>query len=182
MRQKGLLLALMTILLTPGLRVYAQAVADSEYLVKAGFIYNFAKLVQWPSSAFDRHDSPIVLGVVGNEEFAGVLRSVVSGKKIDARPFVVKTLDWGKELKDCHIVFVSTESRRGDDVIQMLSGSPALTIAESPGSAKRGFMINFILENSKVQFEVNLDAASQSDLSISSRLLSLAKNVQGRMH
>jgi hypothetical protein len=156
---------------------------SSEYLVKAGFIYNFAKLVEWPAPALGQPGHQIVIGVLGNDAFASVLDRVVDGKKIDGRPFQVKRLH-NKEYKDCscHILFITaSESARSDEIINLMKNAAVLTIAESPGFAKRGGIINFTLEDSKVHFEVNVDAAKQAALNISSRLLSLAKIVQTSM-
>jgi len=155
---------------------------SSEYLIKAGFIYNFAKLVEWPASA-SAQGNPITIGVLGNDSFADVLDRTVDGKKIDGRSFVVKRMRW-KDLKDynCHILFIAAqESAHADEVIQGLKNLPVLTISETAGFAKRGGMINFTLQDSKVRFEANVDAAKQAGLNISSRLLSLASIVQTGM-
>jgi hypothetical protein len=148
---------------------------SSEYLIKAGYVYNFAKLVEWPVSAA-RKGQPIVIGVLGNDSFATVLDRVVDGKKIDDRPFRVKRLK-NREFKDCdcEILFVSAaESARTDEIIQFQNTASVLTIAEAPDFAKRGGIIALILEDSKVRFLVNVDAATQAALTISSRLLTLA--------
>ena len=148
---------------------------SSEYLIKAGYIYNFAKLVEWPAAAA-RRGQPIVIGVLGNDAFAAVLDRAVNGKKIDDRPLLVKPLK-NKDARDCgcQILFVGeAESARTDQVIQSQSAASVLTIAEAPDFARRGGIIALVLEDSKVRFIVNVDAASQASLSISSRLLALA--------
>src|SRR5437016_1943339 len=141
----GLKIALIASLLTCGLEARAQNNSDdsSEYLIKAGFIYNFAKLVEWPASAFAQSEHQIIIGVLGNDSLATLLDRVVDGKKIDGRPFVVKRLR-NKEYKDCncHILFISTaEAARGDEIIQLMKSTSVLTIAETPGFAKRGGII-----------------------------------------
>jgi hypothetical protein len=148
---------------------------QSEHLIKAGYVYNFAKLVEWPS-AVARTEKPIVIGVLGNDAFAAVLARVVDGKKIDDRSLVVKQLK-NKEFKDCgcQILFVSAgESARADEIIQVQSAGSVLTIAEAPDFAKRGGVIALTMEDSRVRFLVNVDAATQAGLTISSRLLALA--------
>ena len=176
--------ALAATFLICGLQARAQnfdASGSSEYLIKAGFIYNFAKLVEWPSYAFANPAQPIVIGVLGNETFAETLERAVDGKKVEAHPFLIKRLKLTKEIKECvcHMLFIaSAESSHHDEVIQLLKNSSVLTIAETPGFAKQGGIINFVLEDSKVRFEVNVEAAKQAGLNISSRLLSLAKIVQ----
>jgi len=182
MRQAGLSIVLIASLFTTGLRASAQNAdsESSEYLIKAGFIYNFGKLVEWPGSAFPQPTSPIVIGILGNDTFAATLEHVVEGKKIDARPFVVKRLRWRKDFNcSCHILFIAAaETMHAEDAILAQKNTPVLTIAERAGFARRGGVINFTLEDSKVRFEVNVDAARQVGLNISSRLLSLAKIVQ----
>jgi len=184
MKRATTLFAIILAALTLGSEVHAQKPSDSsEYLIKAGFIYNFAKFVAWPSSAFAKSDSPIVIGVLGDDSFAAVLGDVIDGKKIDGRAFVLKRLRWSKDpkdLKDCNILFIaSSESVHNDEIIQLLRGTSTLSIADNTGFAKRGGIINFVLDDNNVRFEVNVDAAKQADLNISSRLLSLAKIVTG---
>ena len=152
---------------------------SSEYLIKAGFIYNFANLVQWPSNAFTQPDSPIVIGILGEDPFGTVLDRVLAGKKVNGRIFLVKRLKSVPDLKECHIVFVSSsEMAHLAEAIHLVKGMPILTIGEIPGFARRGGIINLFLEDNKVHFEVNVEAAKEADLNISSRLLALARIVQ----
>ena len=184
MKRLRLRLAIAATFLIFGLQARAQnfdAAGSSEYLVKAGFIYNFAKLVEWPAATFTSPGEAIVIGVLGSDSFATTLERVVDGKKIELRPFTVKRLKSAKDSKDCacHMLFIaSAESPHSDEVLQLLKGTSVLTIAETPGFSKQGGIINFVLEDSKVRFEVNVDAAKHAGLNISSRLLSLAKIVQ----
>jgi hypothetical protein len=149
---------------------------SAEYLIKAGFTYNFAKLMEWPPNAFPQPDSPIVIGILGNDPFHGTLDEVLAGKRVNARAFVVKHLRWGMEFRDCNMLFVSaSESAHLDEIFHLVKGLPILTIGDTPNFARRGGIINFILEDDKVHFEVNVDAAKQANITISSRLLSLAR-------
>jgi len=155
---------------------------SSEYLIKAGFIYNFAKFVEWPSAAFAQPDSPIVIGILGTDPFGPLIDQIVENKKIGARSFVVKRLKWGtdfKELRDCKILFVgASEKAHVDELVQIVKTLPILTVGETPGFAERGGVIRFVLEDNRVRFEVNVEAAHQADLTISSRLLTLARIIQ----
>ena len=155
---------------------------SSEYLIKAGFIFNFAKFVEWPTTAFARPDSPIVIGVLGTDPFGTIIDQIVQDKKIGARGFVVKRLKWGsdiKELRDCKILFVSASERAHiDELVQIVKGQPILTVGETPGFAERGGIIRFTVEDNRVRFEINVEAAHQAELTISSRLLTLARIVQ----
>ena len=188
MKRLRLLITILVILLSSwALEARAQdAPSSSEYLIKAGFIYNFANLVQWPQNAFTQADSPIVIGILGEDHFGVTLDRVLQGKKVNGRPFVVRRFksvaDLAQsviDLKDCQILFVSSsETAHVTEAIQTLRGISVLTIGEIPGFAKRGGIINLVLEDNKVRFEVNVEAAKQADLNISSRLLALAKIVQ----
>lgn len=155
---------------------------SSEYLIKAGFIFNFAKFVEWPTAAFPASDSPIVIGILGTDPFGTIIDQIVQDKKIGARGFVVKRLRWGtdlKDLKDCKILFVgASEKAHVDELVQIVKGLPILTVGETPGFAEHGGVIRFVLEDNRVRFEVNVEAAHQADLTISSRLLTLARIIQ----
>jgi len=179
-------IAILPILLA-AMTLNAQNTAGSaEYLIKAGFIYNFANLVQLPSSSFAQADSPIVIVILGEDHFGTTLDRALDGKKVNARSFVIKRAKSISELqrtlgpqKDCQILYVSSsEMPHLSDAIQMLKGVPVLTIGETPGFARNGGIINLILEDNKVRFEVNVAAAKDADLNISSRLLALARIIQ----
>jgi YfiR/HmsC-like len=187
MRRLRLIIAILPILLASAApNAHSQDTsASSEYLIKAGFIYNFANLVQWPTATFAQPDSPIVIAILGQDHFGTTLDRVLQGKKVNGRPFVIQRLKSVSELlksvadvKDCHILFISSsEMPHLAEVIPIVKGIPVLTIGETPGFAKSGGMINLILEDNRVRFEVNVEAAKQADLNISSRLLALARIV-----
>src|SRR6267143_6213047 len=184
MRKVGLLIVLTSLLSALAMGSHA-AGADSpdssEYLIKAGFIYNFAKLVEWPTASFPQPDSPIVIGILGEDPFGATLDRIVTDKKINGRGIAVKRLKWGRDLKDlrdCNILFISSsEKEHLDSVVDAMKWLPILTIGDAPGFARRGGIINFTLEDNKVRFEVNVEAAKHADLTISSRLLTLARIV-----
>jgi len=155
---------------------------SSEYLIKAGFIFNFAKFVEWPPTTFAQPDSPIVIGILGTDPFGAIIDQIVQDKKIGGRGFVVKRMKWGtdlKDLKECKILFVGASERvHIDELVQIVRGLPILTVGETPGFAEHGGVIRLVLEDNRVRFEVNVDAARQAGLTISSRLLTLARIIQ----
>jgi len=155
---------------------------SSEYLIKAGFIFNFAKFVDWPPTTFAQADSPIVIGILGTDPFGAIIDQIVQDKKIGGRGFVVKRLKWGadpKDLRECKILFVGASERAHiDELVQIVRGLPILTVGETPGFAEHGGVIRLVLEDNKVRFEVNVEAARQAGLTISSRLLTLARIIQ----
>jgi len=156
----------------------AQSPDSSEYLIKAGYIFNFAQLVQWPAGALPHEDSPIVIGILGTDPFGGTIDQVLANKKVDGRSVIVKRLNRGASVKDCNILFISSsEAAHLSEVLQSVKGLPILTIGEIPGFANRGGIINLTLEENRVRFQVNIEAAKRANLNISSRLLALAKIV-----
>ena len=182
MRRAAILIAMILTLLTPRPEARAQKGAEtSEDVVKAGLLYQFAVYVTWPASAWANADSPLTFCVLGDDSFAQTLNDVVSPKKIGTRKLAVRKVKWSRDAKDfkeCSLFFISSsDANHGDEVIQMLKGAPVLTVAEFPDFTKHGGIMNVFLEDSKFRFEVNADAAKQSDLAISSQILSRAKIV-----
>ena len=180
MRRLRLIVAVLLCLsTTAGINAQSSdSAGSSEYLIKAGFIYNFAQLVQWPPTAFSQADSPIVIGILGTDPFGELIDRVVQNKKLDGRNLIVRRLKRGASLKDCQILFVgSSEAAHLDEILQSTKTLPILTIGEMPGFAMRGGIINLTVEGNKIRFEVNIEAAKQANLNISSRLLALARIV-----
>jgi hypothetical protein len=156
----------------------AETSPPDEYEVKVAFIYNFAKFVEWPPKTFEGSSSPIVIGIVGRDPFNSTIDAAVKGRHVNGRPFAVKRLKWGSEMKNCHILFVSSsEKDKVKELPDLLKGAPVLTVGETTGFAKCGGIINFVMENDSVRFEINVETAKRAHLTISSRLLSLAKIV-----
>ena len=180
MTVRRLIIFIVMVMLGQASHAWAQdSEASSEYLIKAGYIYNFAKLVEWPATAFAQPDSPIVIGIVGNDPFGPIIDKVLEGKKVNGHSFLIKRLKPTADVKECQILFIgSSLGPHVADTIRLTRGTPVLTISEIPGFADRGGIINLTLEQNKVRFEVNVDAAKEADLSISSRLLVLAKVIQ----
>jgi hypothetical protein len=150
-----------------------------EYALKAAFIYNFAQFVEWPADSFDACDSPIVIAVVGDDPFRGGLERAVSDKRVRDHPFVVRYLRDDQPIDACHIAYIGTgDPRRRQSQLNALRGRPVLTIGEADRFLHDGGIIRFFIENNKVRFEVNLQAAERAGLKISSKLLKLARIYQ----
>lgn len=153
-----------------------QAQTSNEYQVKAAFLYNFAKFVDWPAEAFGGGSGPLVIGVVGDDPFGGVLDQAINGKTINGRSMVVHRLKWGQDLRSCHILFISSSERsRLPQIIQSLRGASVLTVGDMGGFNQQGGIVNFVLEANRVRFEINSRGADQARLRISSKLLALAQ-------
>ena len=156
------------------------AVADEqsakEYEVKAAFIFKFAQFMEWPAAAFASDKDPIVVATFGEDPFEGGLDRVMAGKSIGNRPVVVKHFGGADEITRCHILFAAASS--SEDVAGVLhkwAKSPVMTIGDGDNFCQEGGIIQFIIEDGKIHFEVNMEAEDQSGVKISSRLLKLAK-------
>jgi uncharacterized protein DUF4154 len=150
----------------------------SEYQVKAAFVYNFAKFVEWPAEAFPDRNAPLRVCVLGENPFGQELMRVVNGKKIGGHDLIVSNFLEAHLAKSCHVLFVSSSERgRIAQVIESLRGTSVLTVGETGDFVRQGGIIRFVLEEGKVRFEVNLGASDRARLKISSKLLSLARAV-----
>ena len=169
------ILVLGGLLLTGAGRLHAQESQPSEYQLKAAFLYNFAKFVDWPSEALPQNNSPFIIGILGENPFDDDLKKIVAGKKISDHPISVVKLSTVAEATKCHILFISSsEKSRLMDIFESLHGTPILTVGETEQFTESGGMVNFIREANKIHFQINDDAAKVSRLKISSKLLSLA--------
>lgn len=174
----SLLLALMTGLTCAVSQAEAQG--SGEYPVKAAFLFNFAKFVDWPSDALGE-GAPIIIGIIGDDPFGGVIDQLVAGKSASGHPVVVRRFKWGQDLRQCHILFVSqSEQKRIPQIIASLKGASVLTVGEAEQFTRQGGIIRFVLEGGKVRFEINAGAAEQARLKLSSKLLALARSVTGQ--
>jgi hypothetical protein len=173
----GVLLVCLTV--SPALAAAPSSPRSPEYLIKAAYLYNFAMFIDWPSDAFSSEDSPIVIGILGTDPFGWALDRTVQDKTINHRPLIVERLQWSQELRHCHILFVSaSDAPKFAEVAHRLAGSSVLIVGDTPEATSSGGTINFTVEDNKVQFEINVDAARRARLKISSKLLNLAKVVR----
>lgn len=145
-------------------------------LVKAAFLYNFAKFTEWPPEAFADSRSPFVLCLFGSNPFGRALKSL-QGKTIKGRQVVIKSGIGADdaELEACHILFIdAAEQRQSRQLIALLKERPVLTIGDRDPFIQLGGMITFLMLKGKVSFAINVEAAQRVDLQISSRLLKIA--------
>ncbi len=159
----------------------ARAQAPTEYDVKAAFLFNFAKFVEWPSTPSASGNDPFTICTLGEDRFRGALDKIVEGKEWNGRPLSVRRLKNAQDARDCRILFISSsETARLPRIFESLQGASVLTVGETEGFTRKGGIINFTLEEDRVRFEINVNAARAAGLKISSRLLSLAKIIGGR--
>ncbi len=157
----------------------AEPAIANEYQVKAVCLFNFAMFAEWPDSVFAATNSPICIGILGVNPFGKVLEQVVKGEKIKDRKLEIKLFRKGENVKDCQILFISKSEK--EQITQTLTGlgtASILTVGETDGFCAGGGMINFFLQENKVKFEINPDAARNVNIKISAQVLSLGKIVR----
>jgi len=163
--------------LTPA-RAAAQASAPKEQ-VKAAFLFDFTKFVDWPASAFAGARSPFVMAVLGDATLAALLERVVAGETAKGRPIAVERIARPQDLPPCQLLYVSdAQRRRLKEALARVRGEPVLTVAEMPGFNRAGGIINFEVRGGKLGFAINKAAADEAGLKISSQLLGLALNTR----
>ncbi|MGE3166906.1 MAG: YfiR family protein [Planctomycetota bacterium] len=181
-------------LLTAALSVTAVGLGDGEIdgelilRVKAGYIINFCKFTTWPAAAFERDDQALTLAVLDDPPLAEVLEAAVRGKQVNGRPLVVVRLATPADGKlqrlfesaePRHLLYVSDRARAGWPALRPgLAGRSTVTVSDIPGFIEQGGMLGLVLRNSRVAFEVGMDAVKSADLKLDSRLLSLAARVE----
>jgi hypothetical protein len=162
-----------------------------EYKIKAAFLYNFIQFVDWPDEKIAGQNDPIILGIIGKDPFGDSFEPI-KNKQIKGRDSLVNRFesmeklkesdDKGKSaiesLKKCHLLFIcSSEKEHLKDIIKLVDGHGVLTVGETSTMLKSGGVINFLVEENKVRFEINLSSAKQEKLKIRSQLLRLATRV-----
>ena len=152
----------------------------SENEVKAAFLLNFPKYVEWPPEVFAESNTPIRVTILGDAGLANKFEQAIAGKTINGRMLILQSLASTAEFtNDCHILFISASARRTVELLSHLHGASILTVSDEEGFLDRGGAIRFVRRNQKIRLEVNLTAAQAARLKISSKLLSVADEVRG---
>jgi YfiR/HmsC-like len=152
--------------------------ASDETEVKAVFLFNFAQFVEWPDSKLPP-DSALVIGVLGKDPFGKYLDETVANEMVNGHRLKVERYSNVQHVGNCHILFINPgRSIKIDDVLNRLRGKNILTVSDEAGFSKDGGMIHFITESNRIKLKVNLASVKESEISISSKLLSLAEIVE----
>jgi hypothetical protein len=146
-----------------------------EAAVKASFIYRFAPFVQWPESAFDGPNDPLIICLIGHDPFGRILDDAVRGQQINGRPVSVRRISEIKPEPACHILFASG-GEDSQEMLQMVANQPVLTVTDE-NSGLTGGIIHFVTIGDRLRFTIDQSSAQQSGIAISSKLLGLAVNV-----
>ncbi|MES0327712.1 MAG: YfiR family protein [Gammaproteobacteria bacterium] len=152
----------------------AQTRVEEEHLLKAAFIYNFAKFTRWPENILKGQDAQLNLCTAGEDRLVGELKRL-AGRIIKEHPVTIVSLKNMPVPKNCHLLYIATSEKRGyKDILKSVRGEPVLTISELPHFSRSGGMIELYREKDQTRFIINLGIAREAELVLSSRLLSLA--------
>lgn len=168
----------MSLLLCPSL-VLPQQSRPNEYQVKAVYLYNFSRFVEWPTDAAVARRSSFAICVLGRDPFGAILDSTIAGENIAGKIVVARRISRAQESADCRVLFVSnSEDSRWKEDLAVLEKTAVLTVSDIPHFSERGGMIQFVTDGTKIRFEVNLSNAVDSGLNLSSDLLKVAVAVR----
>lgn len=161
----------------------AQAAPRSyeESQVKAAFLYNFTKFVDWPADSFPDPDAPVLIGILGEDPIGRALEGLIKARVVNGRKTAIKRFKTVAALEPVHLLFVSASVRKQLPLLfKALEGHSVLTVSDMEGFAQQGGVINLVIRNQRLGFEINEDAAQRANLKISSKLLKLAKVVKDK--
>lgn len=155
--------------------LYGQKPAP-EYQVKAAFLYNFTRFIDWPTTAFRSPGSPFVIGIIGDDPFGGYITSIVKDEKVGTHPITLQRYQNIQEVTNCHLLFINTPATgRVKDIVSAIGRRSILTVSDMDNFTKYGGMVRFYKENNKIRFEVNVASSKSAQLEISSKLLTVAR-------
>jgi hypothetical protein len=146
----------------------------SEYQVKAAFLFNFTKFLEWPPEAMGEPGEPFVIGVVGPDPFGSYLDDIIADEKMMAHPMIVKRYTGPEEIERCHILFINVPGKT-TEVLNALKGKSILTVSDDNNFSRNGGVIRFYTQNETIHLEINIRAAKDANLNVSSKLLRIAK-------
>lgn len=176
--KKNIFLSVFIILMQWTVHTSGQPAVESEYRLKAAFIYNFAKFVHWPDNNQPDQSRPFIIGVFGVDPFNNDL-DIIKGKKIGDSEIDIRRYESVSDIEWCSILFIGSSERKNiQALVNEFKKRGILLIGDTPGYAHKGVMINFFQANNKLRFEINKDAAEGAGLKISSQLLRLGKIIE----
>jgi len=151
----------------------------TDFQVKAAYLYNFGRFVEWPTKVTAAQGEPFTVCVLGQDPFGPTLDATLAGERIGGRSVVARRISSPQESEHCQILFLSpTEGSHVSKIIEVVDKKAVLTVSDMPQFAERGGMIQFVLDGNRVRFEVNLTATQHAGLTLSSELLKVATTVR----
>jgi len=160
--------------------LHAQSGAPLERQVKAAYLYNFGTFVDWPEDSFERPDSPLQIGVAGNDALADQVEQMVAGRSVKGHAVVIRKIRRGDPLSGLHILYVGAQERAVmSEFFNAARGQSLLTVSDAEDGLALGSMVNFVVADDRLRFEVALPHVTPSRLRISARMLAAAYRVRG---
>ena len=148
--------------------------ASLEYAVKASYLYKFAPFVNWPATSFATPTSPFAICVAGDDPFGPVLDDITRGQQLEDHPIVVRRMETPDPAANCQILFVGrSAAHTTTEMLHAVAGEPVLTVTDRSRGVEGG-MIQFVIREGRVRFDIDPAAATANGVSISSKLLDLA--------
>jgi len=164
----------------PANRAVSADQSPTEYQVKAAYLFNFLKFVEWPDNPGADPHGKWVIGFAGDSPIGDELTRLVEGKNVLGRELQVKKFQGSENLRGCNILFISeSEKKRLPSILAALRGSSVLTVADMDDFIGGGGMIQFMVEDARVRVAIDVGATSRAHLKVSSKLLALARVVAG---
>jgi YfiR/HmsC-like len=168
-------MALFFLLIIPP-ALQAQNTIPLEYQLKAAFLFNFTRFINWPSQAFNSPDDPFVIGIAGNDPFGSYLDAIVEGEQVAGHHIVVVRYHDVKDIPACQILFIDIkEPAKVKEILAMADRRNTLTVSDADNFTNWGGDVQFFKEENKIKIEINIAAAKAAQLEISSKLLRVAK-------
>ena len=158
-----------------GLACAANAPETQEYRLKAVFLFNFSRFVDWPEAAFASADQPLAICVLGEDPFDSYLDEAVRGEKVDSRTLIVRRYRNAEGIDACQVLYIGrSEAARLDEIEERCRRHAILSVSDLANFDERGGMIGFVTESNHVRLRINVAAAKAAGLTISSKLLRAA--------
>lgn len=168
-------LCIILLLVSQAAVICAQSRPAAAFQVKAAYLYNFTRFVEWEPDAYAAPDAPFIIGVLGNKLVGDYLQEIVRGEKVGNRPIIVQQYRSISEVRNCRILFMSAaEASRARESLPEMTGKGILTVSDGESFLKWGGMIRFFNQENKIKIQINSSAARSGQLQISSKLLSVA--------
>jgi YfiR/HmsC-like len=150
-----------------------------EYQVKAAYLYNFGRFVEWPAKLTTANTGSFTICILGEDPFGPALDRTLAGETIGNQKVAARRISSPQESVDCQILFISSsEAKRVDKIIEALGNSAVLTVSDIPQFSQHRGMIQLLMEGNRIRFEVNLAATQRAGLTLSSELLKVATAVR----
>ncbi|MDP9253449.1 MAG: YfiR family protein [Verrucomicrobiota bacterium] len=153
-----------------------QSQPKSEYALKAVFLYNFCRFIEWPKSAFASPTEPITIAVIGEDPFGPLLEEAVQGETLRGRSIQIQRYRKPDSIKHCHLLFISrSEAGRIEAILAAVAGKSVVTVGETDAFLDRGGMIALMAERNRIRLHINPSLLRAANLDVSSKLLRVAE-------